>query len=213
MELGGIPTPLALPFAFAPLFSFGQSTSGLIFPQDPFYNSRQLGIGMRGLGYYFAFSDRMDLRLTADLYTRGSFAINAASNYRKRYKYNGALNFSFSRELRDIASDSSPAIEKAFSISINHRQDAKAHPYRTIGGSLRFTINDYDRRNLTSANAQLSSQINSNFSYSYKLSNKTTFSTSILHNQNTLSRDISFTLPDMQVRMGCIWAINQVSGF
>ncbi len=205
MELGGIPTPVALPFAFAPLFSIGKSSSGLIFPQDPFYTSSRLGIGVRGLGYFFSISDRMNLALTGDIYTRGTFAINAASQYRKRYKYNGSINLSYSREIQDIASDIRPNIQKAYSISINHQQDAKAHPYRRIGGNLRFTINDFDRRNYSDANSQLNSQINSNFSYSYKLNSKTNFSSSIVHSQNTLNRSISFTLPELQLRMSRVF--------
>jgi len=202
LELGGIPTPLALPFAFAPLFSIGQSTSGLLFPeQDPIVVDERLGIGTRGLGYYFALSDKLDLKLTADLYTRGTFALNAASNYRKRYKYTGSVALRYSREIEDIAFDVRPNIAKAFSLRLNHRQDSKAHPYRTIGGSLNFTINDFDRRNFSDANSQLNSQINSNFSYAYRISSKTNFTASLQHSQSTQTRRINFTVPELQLRV------------
>ena len=202
LELGGIPTPLALPFAFAPLFSIGQSTSGLLFPdQDPIVVDDNLGIGTRGIGYYFALSEKFDLKLTADIYTRGTFVLNAASNYRKRYKYTGNFAFRFSREKQDIASDVFPNIQRAYSIRLNHRQDPKAHPYRTIGGSLNFTINDFDRRNFSDVESQLNSQINSNFSYAYRLNSKTNFSASIQHSQSTQTRRINFTLPELQLRV------------
>lgn len=202
LELGGIPTPLALPFAFAPLFNIGQSTSGLLFPeQDPLVVDGDLGIGTRGIGYYFALSDKLDFKLTADLYTRGTFVLNAASNYRKRYKYSGNFAVQYSREIQDVAFDSSPNLETAFSLRLNHRQDSKAHPYRTIGGSLNFTINDFDRRNFSDASSQLNSQINSNFSYAYKISSKTNFTASIQHSQSTQTRQINFTLPELQLRV------------
>ena len=202
MELGGIPTPLAMPFAFAPLFNFAQGTSGIIFPErDPIVVDPRLGIGTRGIGYYFALSDRMDLKLTGDIYTRGTFLINAESNYRKRYKYSGRIGLQYSNERQDVAGSLEPNKELAYKINISHRQDAKAHPYRTIGGSLNFTINDFDRRNYTDANAQLNSQINSNFSYAYKINSKTNFTTSIQHSQNTRNRSINFTLPEMQLRV------------
>ncbi len=206
LELAGIPTPLALPFAFAPLFSIGRSTSGIIFPErEPLNISARNGIGTRGIGYYFALSDKMDLKLTGDIYTRGTFALNAESNYKKRYKHNGRINIGYSREIQDLESSISPNIQKSYSISISHNQDSKAHPYRKIGGSLRFTVNDFDRRNYSDANSQLNSQINSNFAYTYKISNKTNFSTSIQHSQNTQSRAINFTLPEMQLRMSRIF--------
>lgn len=202
MELGGIPTPLAMPFAFAPLFNFAQGTSGIIFPErDPIIVDPILGIGTRGLGYYFALSDRMDLKLTGDIYTRGTFLINAESNYKKRYKYSGRVALQYSNERQDVAGSLLPNKELAYKITINHRQDAKAHPYRTIGGSLNFTINDFDRRNFSDAQAQLNSQINSNFSFAQKINSKTNFTTSIQHSQNTRNRSINFTLPEMQLRV------------
>ncbi len=205
MELAGLPTPLVLPFAFAPLFSFSQGTSGLIFPQDPFYSSPNLGIGIRGLGYYFRFSDYFDLGVTADVYSRGSWGVNAASNYKKRYKYSGSMNLGFSRQITEVQGQISPNVQNSYSISISHNQDAKAHPFRRIGGNLRFTVNDFDRRNFTDAESQLNSQINSNFSYQYRLSNALSFSSGISHSQNTLTRSISFTVPTMQLRLNRIF--------
>ena len=46
---------------------------------------------MTGGGYYFAVSDLMDLKLTADIFTKGSWAANMETNYNKRYKYSGSL--------------------------------------------------------------------------------------------------------------------------
>ncbi len=201
MELAGIPTPLVMPFAFVPLVNLNNAASGLIFPRDPIYQSPQLGLGVRGLGYYLALSEYADLTLSTDLYTRGSWFLSANSNYRKRYKYNGAINLSLSKQLLDVAGQTEPNIQNSYSVSINHNQDGKAHPYRRIGGSLRFTVNDFDRRNFEDAQSQLNSQINSNFSYSYQLTDNWTFTSAISHSQNTLTRKISFTIPDVQMRM------------
>lgn len=205
MELGGVPTPFALPFAFAPLFNFERSTAGFIFPQDPFITSPRLGVGFRGLGYYLPISERLDLSLSADLYTRGNFALNAVTRYKKRYKYSGQVELRYSREFMDLDDQLTPLSERAYSFTISHRQDAKAHPYRTIGGRLSFSINDFNRRNYADVNAQLNSQTNSNFSYSYKLNNKTNFSTSVTHSQNTQTGNISFTLPEVQLRVSRIF--------
>ena len=73
---------------------------------------------------------------------------------------------------------------------------------------MRFTLNDHDRRTNEDAQSQLNSQINSNFNYSYRISENWTFNTAIRHSQNTLNRSISFTLPDVQLRMSRIFPFN-----
>ena len=53
------------------------------------------GFGLTDGGYYFAISDQMDLKLRADIFTKGSWALNMESNYVKRYKYSGLLQASY----------------------------------------------------------------------------------------------------------------------
>ena len=208
LELAGIPTPIVAPFAFVPLLNLNNASSGLIYPEDPIRRDPNLGLGIRGLGYYFAVNDYFDVALRSELYARGSWVLNLNSNYKKRYKYTGVVDFEFSRQLLDVFNELDPSVQSSFSFAINHRQDTKAHPYRTIGGSLRFTLNDHDRRTNEDAQSQLNSQINSNFNYSYRISENWTFNTAIRHSQNTLNRSISFTLPDVQLRMSRIFPFN-----
>lgn len=211
IELMGIPTPLAFPFAFAPLFSFGQASSGLIAPDNWITIDPRLGIGMLNLGYHFAINERMNLTLRGDVYTRGSFALRSNMQYRRRYKYQGSIDLNYARQLVSTANSLDPNQQQSYSISINHRQDAKAHPYRTIGGTLKFSVNNYEQRNLTDAVSQLNNQINSNFNYQYKISPKLNFSTGISHSQNTSTNSISFTLPQMQLRLSQIFPFRRKS--
>ena len=204
LELAGIPVPAFLPFAFAPLYDFNAASSGLIFPEDSFIVDQRLGIGMRGLGYYFALSDKLDLNVLGDFYTRGSWAFRTNGNYYKRYKFRGNFGVQFSRQLIENEGELNRTRQDSYSLNLTHNQDSKAHPYRRIGGSLRFTVNDYDRRNVADASAQINGAISSNFSYSYRISPKVNFSTSITHSQNTQNRDITFTLPDVQFRVSRI---------
>ena len=39
------------------------------------------GFGLTDGGYYFAISDKMDLKLRADIFTKGSWALNMETNY------------------------------------------------------------------------------------------------------------------------------------
>ena len=212
MELGGIPTPLVMPFAFAPLFNFSQSSSGLLAPEEMFHTSPNLGFGIRGLGYHFDINDYMNMEVRADLYTRGSWALRTSTDYRKRYKHTGSIDLSFSRQLSDVQGEIGSSAQNAYAISINHRQDSRAHPYRQIGGTLRFTVNNFDRRNFSDAESQLRSTINSNFSYNYKISNVLNFSTAVTHSQNTQTNSINFTLPDMKLRLSRIFPFKKGGG-
>ena len=79
--------PLAIPYGF---FPFSKSySSGFIMPTYGDESAR--GFYLRDGGYYFAISDKMDLKLLGEIYTKGSWGISAASNYRRRYRHSGGL--------------------------------------------------------------------------------------------------------------------------
>ena len=78
-----VPMPLAIPYGF---FPFTKSySSGFIMPTYGDETAR--GFYLRDGGYYFAMNDKWDLKLLGEIYTKGSWGLSAASNYRKRYKY------------------------------------------------------------------------------------------------------------------------------
>ena len=83
LEFAGVPTPLALPFGFFP--NQKKQSSGLIFPV--YGESASFGFFLRNGGYYFALNDKLDLSLTGDIYSKGSWSLKANSNYKVRYKF------------------------------------------------------------------------------------------------------------------------------
>ena len=50
------------------------------------------GFYLQNGGYYLALSDYVDLAITGEIYTKGSWGLGTRSNYRKRYKYSGNVN-------------------------------------------------------------------------------------------------------------------------
>ena len=86
-----VPLPLALPFGYFPFTS--SYSSGIIMPT--FGDETERGFYMRDGGYYFAISDKIDLRLTGEVFTKGSWGVGAASTYAWRYKFSGSFNFSY----------------------------------------------------------------------------------------------------------------------
>ena len=91
LVVADVPLPLAIPYGFFPFSK--KYSSGFIMPNYGDENDR--GFYLRDGGYYFAISDKWDLKLLGEIYTKGSWGVSAASNYRKRYRYSGSFLFSY----------------------------------------------------------------------------------------------------------------------
>ena len=203
LELAGIPTPLILPFGFYPLVD-GLS-SGIIFPAD-FDSNPDLGLGVRGVGYYFPISDYMDLTVTGDFYTRGTHRINMTSNYKKRYKYRGTATLRYANNLVENPETLRRVSNKGVGISLSHSQDSKAHPYRTISGSINVSTGDFFSVNFNDYNNATQNQYNSSFNYTSTMPGTPfNFKLGMSHNQNTASHSMNITLPDAKLTLTTIY--------
>jgi len=204
LELGGVPTPIWLPFGFYPLVE--GTSSGFIFPQNYQFNSRALGFGLQGFGWYFPINDFIHTKLTADYYTRGSFGLYANTTYKKKYKYNGSVNLSFNNRITEVVDSPEPISEKGFSIRISHNQDQKAHPFVNIGGSINIVGNNNTNRINDDVESVLKSTYTSNFFYRHSMPRSPfSFSLGLNHSQNTNTGIISLTLPDAKLNMNTIF--------
>ena len=206
----GIPTPLIIPFGFFPLTN-GRS-SGLIFPSDYEYNE-SLGLGLRQIGYYFPINDYYDVRVTGDIYTRGTHRIDVLTNYKRRYKYKGDILISYANNIGENSVDGSRTSQKSYSLKISHNQDGKAHPYRNIGGRINLSTNRHDQINSTSYENVVNNKIQSNFFYKHSMPGTPfSFSSSFTHNQDNQTRKVDITLPDATLRMNTIYPFKSNKG-
>lgn len=204
LEIAGIPTPLFLPFAFLPIMGGSGQTNGLIFPQNYEFD-RDLGFGFREIGYYYRMNEYLEFRLTGDIYTRGSWGLRLGTNYAKRYKYRGNVQLGFSKRITEIEGLLDPSVNRSISLRVTHNQDSKAHPFRNLGGSINITTMNYDRQNFGDVESQINNVLSSNFNFRHSMpSTPFNFTAGFGHNQNTRTGDISFTLPDIQLRMNAI---------
>ncbi len=206
LELAGVPTPIYLPFGFFPLKQF--KSTGLIFPQGYEY-SPQWGFGLEGVGWYFPISEKLDLRLTSDIYWHGTWGLNADSRYKKRYKYSGSLALSYSsRRNLDI-----PGRQNSYSIRWTHRQDSKAHPTKTFGGSLNIQGNGFQRINNNDAQSVLQNTLSSNLSYNQTFPGRPyRLSLAMSHSQNTLNNRVNINLPTANFQLNRIYPFKQDRG-
>ncbi|HAC21191.1 MAG TPA: kinase [Porphyromonadaceae bacterium] len=200
-----VPLPIAVPFGF---FPFSQTySSGIIMPTFGDENAR--GFYLRDGGYYFALSDYIDLALTGEIYTKGSWGLQARSNYRKRYKYSGGFNLAYL--VTKLGDKGLPDYSKSkdFKITWNHSQDPKANPFSTLSASVNFSTSSYDRQSLTGMyNPNLSTQNtkSSSINYTRRFPNSPwslTANTTI--NQRSRDSTVSVTLPDLNVTMSRIY--------
>jgi lipopolysaccharide assembly outer membrane protein LptD (OstA) len=194
LTLEGVPTPLLIPFGFFP--NTKGRNSGIIFPS--FGESASRGFYFQHLGYYFGFSDYLNLALTTDLYTLGSYSLTGTSVYAKRYRYRGQFSASFSKvvvgesELPDYQST------RDFHIGWTHQQDAKASPYSSFSASVNAGSSTYYRNNLSSPTNFLNNTLQSSISYSRLFPGKPfNLGIALNHYQNTSTHDIRITAPDV----------------
>ena len=199
LVVADVPLPLAIPYGF---FPFTKSySSGLIMPT--YGDETERGFYLRDGGYYFAISDKMDLKLLGEIYTKGSWGLSAASNYTKRYKYSGSFFASYQNTINGEKNMPDYMKQTSFKIQWSHRQDQKANPFRTIQASVNFATSSYEKNNLTSMyNPQSYAQTTRTSSVSMTNTFSSigmTLSSTMNLNQNMRDSTISMTLPDLNI--------------
>ena len=194
-----VPLPLAIPYGFFPFTK--RYSSGFIMPT--YGDETERGFYLRDGGYYFAISDQMDLKLLGEIYTKGSWGVSAASNYRKRYRYSGSFYGSYQNSVTGEKNLPDYSKTTSFKIQWSHRQDAKANPYSTLSASVNFATSSYERNNLTSMyNPQTMTQSTRTSSVSYSTSFSSigmSLSTTMNLNQNMRDSTIAMTMPDLNI--------------
>ncbi len=196
-----VPLPIAVPFFFFPFSS--SYSSGFILPTYMDDSSR--GFGLTKGGYYFAISDLMDLKLTGEIFTKGSWALGLESNYNKRYKFSGTLKADY--QVTKLGEKNLPdySVAKDFKIVWSHRQDAKAHPNSTFSASVNFSTSSYERTNIDNLyNPQQMSQNTktSSISYSRTFPNiGLTLSGTTNIAQTLRDSSLAVTLPDLNISL------------
>lgn len=204
MVLAGLPLPLAIPFGYFPFSE--KYSSGIIFPS--FGDDYNRGYYLSNGGYYFAISDNIDLALTGEIYTLGSWGLRAQSNYVKRYKYSGSFNVSY---LKTITGDQGmPDYQKStnFQVLWNHSQDSKANPNMSFSASVNFSTSGYTRNDLNSyySNAFTENTKSSTVNMTYRFPNsKWTLSTTANISQRTQDSTLSISFPNFTLTLSQLY--------
>ena len=202
LKFGDVPTPLGFIFGMFPQPK--KKVSGLIMPN--YGEEKRRGFYLRDGGYYFAVNDHIDLRLTGDLYSKGSYGMTLGSSYKKRYSYSGNLRFNYNKS--KLGDFENPSTSNDFSFSWSHTPDAKGKSSR-FSSSVNFQTNSYNQnKNLvySNFNESINAQFNSNISYTKTFKGSPfNLSANLRHSQNVQTKKVNLTLPDVSYNMSRIY--------
>jgi LPS-assembly protein len=191
-EFEGVPIPLYLPFGFFPMKSGRHS--GILPPT--FTANEEFGLGLEGLGYYKVLSPYFDVTVRTNLYSYGGWTFNVVPSYRKRYRYQGQMNFSIQNTKFNFKGDPDYLVNKSYSIMWNHSSDSRARPGTSFSANVNAGSTTYNQYVPNNAMRNFQNQLGSSITYSktFKNSNLTV---SANHNQNNQLHLINLNLPDI----------------
>ena len=212
LSIEDVPTPVALPFAFFPITK--SRTSGVLIPSYGWQNYR--GYYLRDGGYYFALGDNWDLSLLGDIYTNLSWALEAKSNYYKRYKYKGAFDARYGITYEGIRGDTNTFNAFTdFKFTWRHDQDPKANPYSRFSANVNLQSRNYNR-NTSNRNDYFNSTTTSSISYSTKMGSYLNLTLSARESYNTQTGMMNIKLPSLSLSSITIYPLrrsNPVGGY
>lgn len=204
MVLEDVPLPLAVPFGFFPFNK--KYSSGIIFPT--FGEEMNRGFYMRNGGYYFAINDYVDLALTGEIYTKGSWGIQARSAYIKKYKFSGSIDISFINTVTGDKGMPDYTSQDNFKVAWTHTQDAKASSNSTFSASVNFATSGYTRNDINSyydPNQFTQSTSTSTINYTYRVPNTPlSISASANITQRTQDSTLNISLPNLTLSLSQI---------
>ena len=212
LSIEDVPTPVALPFAFFPITH--SRTSGVLIPSYGWQNYR--GYYLRDGGYYFALGDHLDLALTGDIYTNLSWALEARSNYYKRYKYKGRIEARYGLTYEGIRGDKNTYNEFSdFKFTWTHEQDAKANPYSRFSANVNLQSRNYNRTT-SNRNDYFNATTTSSINFSTKLGSYLNLSVSARESYNIQTGVVNIKLPSISLSSITLYPLrrsNPVGGY
>lgn len=190
--LEDVPLPLFLPFGFFPNKRNG--ASGVKIPS--YGENSTLGFYLKEGGYYFLLNNYMDLEVTGDIYSRGTWGVSARSSYAKRYKYNGRFSGRFyETQTGDKGLDLNKT--RDFSITWNHGQDSKANPTRTFSASVSYSSSSFDKNhNYLNRESLVQNTKSSSISYNKSWKNMN-LSVNLRHSQSSRTKEVNLNIPSV----------------
>jgi lipopolysaccharide assembly outer membrane protein LptD (OstA) len=201
-----IPTPLGLPFGIFPMPR--RQNSGIVVPT--YGEERRRGFFLKNGGYYFDINEYVNLTLLGEIYSKGSYGFSIISDYRKRYAYNGGLNFQFNRQLIDPdGADSQEA--RDFRLTFRHTPQSRGAS--RFSASVNMATSSFIQNNpTTNVENNLRTTLSSTMTYSTAFRGTPfNMAMSFRHNQNLLTDVFNVILPELSVNMNRVYPFKNIA--
>ena len=201
----GVALPIAIPFGFVP--KRPDRATGLLIPT--FGEETARGFYLRDFGMYFVFGDYLDLSVTGDYYTLGSWGLDINSRYKVNYKFNGNFSLVYSNDQTGLKGSTDFFQTRNFSVQWSHSQDPKFMPGTTFSASVNFSSPSNSRYNSRSVTEALQNQASSSISFTKNWDGKYNLSVNMLHSQNSRDSSYAFTLPNITFTVSRFYPFKQ----
>jgi len=151
--------------------------------------------------------------LTADYYLKGTYRLRSDVRYVRRYKYSGSFNFSYNNQRVEPTTEIVATRQKGIALNWSHRQDQRAHPTFTFGGSINFQTNLANQRFENSFAVASRNTIRSSMNINKTFPKlKSTLTAGLNHSQNNQTREIRVNFPDAAFTTQTIYPLRQLPG-
>lgn len=197
-----IPYPLVFPFGYVPA-RIEQRQSGLLKPTYTFQESSSRGLGLQNLGWFQYFNDYMVGQASVDIFTSGTFFLDASTSYNLRDRMNGNIQIGYSRERGLESTDPTFSINTQKRLSVNHNQTIS--PYANFSTNINLRTADFYRRNSYNIDERAETSTSSNMNYRYRHPEDLyNFSISAQQNQNFSTNRVQLSGPTMNFSLKTI---------
>ncbi|NOQ26418.1 MAG: LPS-assembly protein LptD [Bacteroidales bacterium] len=197
LVMGDIPMPIGVPFGFFP--SQTTYSSGVMIPK--YGEETKRGFFLQDGGYYFGINDKMDLTITGDIFSKGSWGTQVGFRFKKRYKFNSNLNFSYGEFVQDEGL-SNESRSKNMKIRWTHTQDAKANPNSKFSASVDYSTSSYEDFNSKSLEERATNTKQSSITYAKNWPGSPFhLNMNLKHSQNSKTDMVTLNLPVITFNM------------
>ncbi len=200
LVISDVPTPLGFAFGIFPFVD--KKKTGIIFPT--YGESADRGFFLRNGGYYWYISEFVTLDLRGEIYTNGSWGLEMALPYRKRYRYSGGASIRYNKRFQGEATEREEFTD--FWIRWNHSPIPRGKS--TFAASVNFGTTQFNRRNSFNPRDQLSNTFSSSISYNtaFNIGNTpVTLGLSARQDQNNTTNVMNVTLPALNLTVNRIY--------
>jgi len=189
---------LGVPFGFFP--SQSGYSSGIIIPK--YGEESKRGFFLQDGGYYFGINDKMDLKVTGDIFSKGSWGGDVEYRFVKRYKFRSNFNFSYAEFIQSELGLPDYEKNKNMQIRWTHSQDAKANPTSKFSAMVNYSTTGYDKYNAKTTEDLNTNTKSSSISYGKNWPGSPfRLNMDLKHSQNSKTENVSLTLPVITFNM------------